>query len=323
MSKLDGPFGRNPFADSSTTPGPLGHNELGLGDTPGTLGIGDWADPTIPKTRGVLLACAGSALPLSSEPPPGEYAPDLSTSKITVEALDGYFARPKGPLLKSRIAAAAKEVGLNPGLLAASMLSEDRVTQYTATSGEVSGFDIGVDDYKEREAKFKKEFPSAKTVKPTRYETHTNEKGRVIEVPVFKAEDAVRVSAYYLKDSELKARAAIAEMGGSFDRLPVEYRFAITRYAMNAGPQAARKIMEQFLGLKKGRHGTYVPSSKRPKELLRYKPWRTIRGMEQFYAREGFALRAATAHAAQAIHLSQRIFGVNPLSADDSLLFVR
>jgi hypothetical protein len=327
MAKLTGPLGRNPFLDFPRTPGPLGVNDAAapnspawlIGDTPGPLGEADWADPDHAADHRVLLAQTGPTLPIA-EATPAEYVPDLGATQATLEMYDHYFAASSGPLLKSRIDDAAKEVDINPGLLAASMLAEDK-GKYTRTSGEVEGWDIGTDDYKERKRELERKIPAARKIKPIRYESHQNENTRAIsEVPVFHAKDAVLASAVYLKHGELKAREACTAMGASFDRLPVEERFALTRYAVNAGPGAVRGKIAEQLGMTQLRSGKYV-ENKNPRRFLQFKPWKLERGLEQFSRHH--PQRAATAHAAQAIHLSQKIFKVNPLRADDSLLFVR
>ncbi len=233
-----------------------------------------------------------------------EYTPDLGTNPATVQMYDGYFHGRAGALLKTRIADAARQVGLNPGLLAASLFAEFEVGSYTKPRGEeVEGWDIGTDDYKERKADIEAKIPAAKTLRPIRYEPHQNEKGRLIpEVPVFPAEQAVLASAVYLKHSELQVRRIMTSMGGSFDRLPV----------------AQQRVME-FLGMSLHK-GVFV-QDKDPKEFLVYKPGQLKDELEQFSAHH--PQRAATAHAAQAIHMSQKIFGIDPAGSGDSLLFIR
>jgi hypothetical protein len=317
---------RDPFGLRPVTPGPLGKNDAAdpnapawlAGDTPGPLGIRDGADPNHSGPGPVLLAYIGEGLPVAA--PPAEYAPDLGTNRATVQMYDHYFQGPAGALLKTRIEAAAKAVGLNPGLLAATLFAEYKWQSYAKQTGEVHGWDIGTDDYKKRKADIERRVPAARSITPLRYETQTNEAGRVIpDVPVFKAGDAVLASAAYLKYGELQARDAVAEMGGRLDRLPVEYRFALTRYGMNAGPGALRKQIMALLGMTR-RHGKYVHTGT-GRDFLQYKPWMLKDGKEQFTRHR--PRRAATAHTAQAIHLSQAIFGVDPVSGDDSLLFVR
>lgn len=328
MSKLSSPLGRNPFLAWPRTPGSLGLNDAAdphspdwlLGDTEGSLGVGDWADRSHEASQHLLLACAGAALPIAV-PAPAEYAPDLGTNKATVEMYDHYFAAGDGAILRKRIEEAAEQVDINPGLLAASMLAEEK-GRYTRSSGTIDGWDIGTDDYKEREHELKTRIPAANGIKPVRYESHTNEETRAIaQVPVFEAKDAVLAAAVYLKHGELKARDACFAMGASFDRLPVEERFALTRYAVNAGPGAVRKRIGQLLGMTRTRRGGKYIQNRKPYEFLQFKPWKLKRGLEQF--NRHLPQRAATAHSAQAIHLSQVIFGVNPLKTDDSLVFVR
>jgi hypothetical protein len=250
-----------------------------------------------------------------------EYVPDLGTNLATVQMYDGNFAGRRGALLKSRIADAARQVGLNPGLLAASLFAEFEVDSYTKPAGEeVDGWDIGTDDYKERKADIEAKIPAAKDLKPIRYEAHKNENGRDIpEVPIFLAEQAVLASAAYLKHSELQVRQKLASMGGNFDRLPVERQFALERYAMNAGVGKAQQRIMEFLGM--SLHKTGYVQDKDSKEFLVYTPGTLKEGLEQFSAKH--PQRAATAHAAQAIHISQKIFGIDPAGAGDSLLFIR
>jgi hypothetical protein len=75
----------------------------------------------------------------------------------------------------------------------------------------------------------------------------------------------------------------------------------------------------EFLGMTLHK-GTYV-QDKDPKEFLVFQPGQLKEELEQFSAKH--PQRAATAHAAQAIHLSQKIFGIDPAGSGVSLLFIR
>jgi RHS repeat-associated protein len=254
---------------------------------------------------------------------PQEYIPNLGTTQTTREAQDHFFQGERGQLLKQRIEDAARQVGLNPGVLASSILAENsRVSRYTQTSGEVPGWAIGTDDYKEFMSSMARTIPASRNIHPIRYESHTNEGKHprtIPEVPVFKAQDAVLASAVIMKHAELALRDKLAKVGGSFDRLPVEHQYALTRYAINAGIGAATKSMMSMIGFtKEGRQ--YVEGGT-PRQFLQYTPWRVKDQMELF--NKNHAERAATAHTAQAIHLSQTVFGVNPLSGGDAALFMR
>jgi hypothetical protein len=282
---------------ASETPTPVGHDCFG----------------------GELLAALGDTLPDSASVG-SEYTPDLGTNQATLEMYDKYFEGAKGALLKTRIETEAGKVGLNPGLLASTMFAEDKVSSYTKGTGEVDGVDIGVDDYKERKVRIERRVPAARNLKPTRYDAYTNENGRLIpEVPYFKAADAVLATAVYLKYGELMVRDALFEMGGSFDRLPIEYRFALTRYAMNTGPGAVRSRAMEMLGITLQR-GKYI-HSRTGKDFFDYKSGSIKQRVEQFNRHH--PRRAATVHTAQAIHLSEKIFGINPAAGDDSPLFFR
>lgn len=72
---LSGPIGQYPFTLCPVTPGPLGYNDAAdpdtpnwfVGDPPGPLGIGDWAQhPNVPGT-GLLLASAWKAEALTHD----------------------------------------------------------------------------------------------------------------------------------------------------------------------------------------------------------------------------------------------------------------
>jgi hypothetical protein len=260
---------------------------------------------------------------VGSEEPVSEYVPELGVYPATIQMYDQEFTGAAGAIFKQRVEAAARQVGLNPGLLAASLLAEFGANSYTRTTGEVKGWDIGVDDYKERHAEIEARIPVAKSLKPTRYTSETNENKRHIpQVPVFKAQDAVLASAVYLKFAELQVRGAFAGIGGSFDRLSVEDQFALTRYTMNAGPGAMRQRALEFLGMTQKKDGTFNHKNA-GKAFLQHKhgaltPSKTGDGPERFNRHH--PPRAATAHAAQAIHLSQRVFGVIPDGGRDSLM---
>jgi hypothetical protein len=326
MSRRPGPLGADDaFLFWPRTPGPLGHNDAASpespdwfrGDTPGSLGVGDGAAPDLPETRPLLLASLAPVMPEEASPPP-EHVPALGTNQATLRMYDHYFNDAGGATLKARIEAAAGRVDLNPGLIAASLFAEDRVGSYTKASGEVEGWLIGTDDYGAREADIHRRVPASVHIRPIRYEPHTNEHGRLIpRVPVFKAEDAVLASAAYLKYAECQVRDALAEAGGSFDRLPVEYRFALTRYALNAGGGAVRKRARELLGVVLKR-GKFVHNG-RVRDFLQFRHGALEHGVERFNRHK--PQRGATAHTAQAIHLSQTIFGINPLVGNDGLLF--
>ena len=68
-----------------------------------------------------------------------EYTPDLGTNPATVQMYNSYFLGTSGALLKTRIADAATQVGLDPGLLAASLFAEFEPSSYTQQTGEVMG----------------------------------------------------------------------------------------------------------------------------------------------------------------------------------------
>ena len=87
---------------------------------------------------------------------------------------------------------------------------------------------------------------------------------------------------------------------------------------MNAGIGRAQQRVMEFLGLSLS-EGVFPRQGR--KEFLQYRSGTLKGGVEQFSARH--PQRAATAHAAQAVHISQKTFGINPRGTGDSLLLVR
>jgi hypothetical protein len=75
----------------------------------------------------------------------------------------------------------------------------------------------------------------------------------------------------------------------------------------------------EFLGM--SLHDGKFVQDKDGKEFLIFTPGKLKQQLEQFSA--SHPQRAATVHAAQAIHISQKIFGIDPAGSGDSLLFIR
>ena len=255
-----------------------------------------------------------------------EYRPDLGVNDATIESYDRHFTGARGQGLKTKIRAVATEVDLDPGLLASHLLAEvsNPTSAYLRTSGNVRGYHIGIDSWNVYAADIKKKVPAANRVTFTGNEENiVNEKGNTLaSVPIVKAQDAMLASASYLKYAELRIREFVREVGGAFDRLPIEYRFFLTRYGTNAGLGKARTAVREHFGarLVKRKGITSIAHDRKPKQILSFRRRPLKSGIETFHRK--YPRRAATVHTAQAIHLSQQVFGI-PFRAGDSLLFMR
>ena len=228
---------------------------------------------------------------------PREYKPPLNISDRVLKEEDGEFTGPNGELFKKRVEEAAAKVGLDAGLLAASLLAEwSRDDAFTKKSGKENTAKVGADDYLEKEEEIRNRIPAAQEVRVSDAgdaETFKNEEGRVIRRGKFDATKAVLVGAIYLKHGELKVRDALARHGVDFDSLTPELRFAFTRLAMNPGKEPVDKQIERFLL-------TRDIADTAPGILIRT----GVRKQDRRKPQSG-----ATLVAARGLHLSQKVFG--------------
>jgi V8-like Glu-specific endopeptidase len=205
---------------------------------------------------------------------------------------DRFFWGPNGKRLKQLVLNAAKEVDINPGLLGAIMMAETRRPQSYLSSERVSSYHIGTDDFYEGRAAIAARVPAYKKVKWDKNQTpmvHDNDATtpRQVQSIVFDSgPDAVLATAVYLKFREVRLREIAAESKKNFDSLPVEIRFALTRIAMAAGTGGATPLLRDALNGKDILIRKYIP----------VKIYQTQRN--------------ATVRTAQALHLSDWIFGI-------------
>ena len=294
------PFGKNPRR-TSRTPGPLGHNDAGSpdapewvkGDTPGSLGSKDW-DPwgvglPPPHEYGYFrMVAAARAAREARLQELRDSVKDLGVPETDVTSHDATFSQKGADKFIEKVAEVAKRVDLNPGLLAISMLAELHGIKWHM-GGTGNAFDLGVDDYSKRRRAIEKAVPAAKDVRFVgKATTDENEQGRTVETAHFNPQDAILAHAAYLKFGEIKVREHMAgKYGVQFDELPVELRFALTRYAMNAGIGAAKGQIDKLL------EGKDIVQRSGPRSVQR-------------------PLRTAFIHTARAIHLSKKFFNVQP-----------
>jgi hypothetical protein len=253
-------LGLDPRIMCALTPGSLGIHDAASpdtpdwfrGDTPGPLGCEDHADPKF-INRVYLLD-----LHLRRGP---SLAPTPDLTNVPAEMLTEYVPQLVGQLV-TNVREMAEKVGLNPGLLAAVLLSEKDIPRYyTCPAGTilhdpdcaaacppnapgVCSFAIGTDYYKKERAQIEATVAPAKEVKfaPVAGGAQDNELGNKVENIHFKSgRDAVLGVAVYLKYGEHLVRQQLA----TFDAEPLAVQWGLIRLAMNPGIGAAASRIQK------------------------------------------------------------------------------
>jgi len=193
-------------------------------------------------------------------------------------------------IFRQMIVDASTKVNLNPGLLAVNLIRETNYTDYLG-SGKVSSFLIGTDDYFDKLSSIKAKVQQESEINWDRGQIpvpDTNETEREVKSIFFDSgKDGLLASAVYLKHGEIILREHAQSLGGDFDSFAPEVRFALTRLAFHAGIGRAKKNMQEFIVSGKDILVRRAKSKSGPQ-------------------------RKATISAAQAIHISNSIFGVVP-----------
>jgi RHS repeat-associated protein len=203
-----------------------------------------------------------------------------------VTAYDALFATPGGQKFQETVEEVAKKMGVNPGLLAVVALSESPNGNFEPylRSGAVSSFEVGTDDFFEKQADIRRKVPAASEISAkTTYHTDVNETGRTVKsVDFASGREALFAVAAYLKHGEMSLRERAQQLGGDFGKLSGETQFALTRIAYHAGIGKANSVLAKAL---------------QGQDVL-------IRSPAHWGPQ-----RAATVRAAQSIHVSGVIFG--------------
>src|SRR5829696_5160184 len=204
-----------------------------------------------------------------------------------------FFRGKTGRRLKKLVEDAAREVDLNPGLLGTIMMAETRRPQSYLSSEQASSYHIGADDFYEGRAAIRIRVPAYAKIKWDKNQTpseHLNDaktNPRIVKTILFDSgPDAVLATAVYVKFREVRLREIAAELKGDFDNLPLATRFALTRMAMAAGTAGATPFLKDAL---KG-VDIFV------RKVIPVRAYQTQRN--------------ATVRTAQAMHLSDWIFGI-------------
>jgi hypothetical protein len=253
-------LGLDPRTMCTLTPGPLGINDAASpdtpdwfrGDTPGPLGCQDHADPKF-INRPYLLDLHLRRGPL--------IAPTPDLTNVPAAMLTEYVPQLVGQLV-TNIRGAAEKVGINPGLLAAVLLSEKDIPRYyTCPEGTVlhdpdcaaacppnapgvCSFAIGTDHYKGEKARIEATVAAAKDVKFAAVTggAQGNELGnRVENIHFASGRYAVLGVAVYLKYGEHLVRQQLS----IFDAEPLAVQWGLVRLAMNPGIGAAASRIQK------------------------------------------------------------------------------
>jgi len=218
----------------------------------------------------------------------------LVVSGAVVTDNDRFFWGASGKRLKKLVEQAAKDVDLNPGLLGTIMMAETQSPQTYLSGGPVSSYFIGTDDFYEGRAQIAARVPAYKKVKwdqgqtPVTHPNDAQKRPREVKSILFDSgPDAILATAVYAKFREVRLREVAKTLNGDFDKLPVEVRLALTRIAMAAGTEGAKPFLKDALA---GR------------DIFIRKDIPTAIYQTQ---------RNATVRTAQALHLSEWIFGIN------------
>lgn len=207
------------------------------------------------------------------------------------------FRGAAGKRFEQLVETAAQTVGLNAGLIAAALIGETGSAAAYLRSGKVDSYLVGVDDFFALRGVLAKNVPAYAQIrwdKKQNPEVHLNDarkKKREVQTIFFDSgADALLATAVYLKYAEVRLRDDAGKLGGDFDALPIETRFALIRMSMAAGRAGAAKRLAKAL---KG------------KDIL-VRDWTP----PKIYKTD----RNATVRAAEALFLSGWVFG-QPLTA--------
>ena len=217
---------------------------------------------------------------------------DLAVPGAQAASMHRQFWTPAGKRFKALVEQAARDVDLNPGLLAAVLLAETSMSAYLARN-KISSYLVGVDDFYESRGALAAKVPAYAKIRWDRKqkpEAHLNDAQttpRTVQTILFDSgRDALLAVAVYLKFREIRLQEEATTLGKNFHSLGLETCWALIRGAMGAGVQGIRP------GLVKALNGEDILVRKNipPKAYQTY--------------------RNATIRTAEALHLSDWIFGI-------------
>jgi hypothetical protein len=271
------------------------------------------APPAAPSQTGTAPAAAPEYVPsvgAAERAPPGKIPKGHAEVIGRLDLDDGVT---NNTIVRDRIESVAKELDIDPGLLAATLAAEKGgFSPWSRTSGNASGEDLGLDDWT---GKVKNKVTGVVTTDETvpniekaiikahpnlglkfgdMKETGTwwdvsteNPRGQLKPRTTLDSTKAVAAAGVYLKMQETLLRRAIenTHSGQNLDDLLPEERLTVLRVAFNGGVGIARDL---FVDLVKGGEIQRTGSTER---------------------NPNNAGRTAVLHVARAMHLDQTVFG--------------
>jgi len=240
---------------------------------------------------------------------------DLKVSGAEAADHQRFFRGKNGKKLKQVVENAAAQAGINPGLLGAIMMAETRRPNSYVSNGKVRSYHIGVDDFYIARGSIASRVPAYAGIRWDKGQTpevHDNDslackkkaqalaagntaeaarhglKCRQVKTILFDSgPDGALATAVYLKFIEVRLQEiGLADFNGDFSKLPITTKFALTRMAMGAGLTGVKPFLKDALS------GTDIFVRKN----IRVKARQTKRN--------------ATVRTAQAMHLSEWVFGI-------------
>lgn len=193
---------------------------------------------------------------------------------------------------RARVEWAAKEVNINPGLLATCLIAETGSKWIYLSPGLVSSYHIGTDDFYEARFALRSKVSAYQKIGWDTTQTpvvHLNDAKRprnVSSINFNSGKDALLATAVYLKYGEVYLHEQAVRLNGDFDSLPAEIRFALTRMTMAAGRAGATPYLASAL---KGQD--ILDRANTPAVIYQ-------------------TARNATIRSAQALFLSEWVFGI-------------
>jgi hypothetical protein len=159
----------------------------------------------------------------------------VKPQKITTH--DRALSGPKGNAFIKLVDWAARKVGVNSNLLAASMLAETTIDNYLK-KGSVGSLVVGTDHYYSKSKDIERRIPAAKEIgwnRKVKPEKFFVDQGKTkAELIYFKSgRDAALAHAAYLKHGELRLQEIAKKDGKDFSKLPTETQYALTRIAFD------------------------------------------------------------------------------------------
>jgi hypothetical protein len=216
----------------------------------------------------------------------------LEGARNGLRSFDAAFGGPRGLRFRDQVRDVAARVGLDPGSLASNLLSEVQRRSVWTNPVPVESHIVGVDYWHEERPKVRSVVRAAANIRESivrdsrgRPVHFVNERGRDTG-PVYRfttGRDGMLALASSIAYRDQRLRRSMPP--GAYDRLPAAVRFAAVRLAFNAGTSRGIRMVRRAAAGQDPLVRSGAGSPQRPS-------------------------RAATIRAAQAIHLSQAVFGI-------------